>query len=131
MLEPHPPCREGGFFDALGVVGLEPAQRLVHQRRDGWDPVRPAGDRGVPVHEGDRVGAEVGGVFGDLAGPPRLQPSGLDQPPQPGQPETELDGLRHQPQTRPVGQVQCGGELLDRELGHRRGTRPPPTAAPT
>ncbi len=91
---------------------------------NGRDPVVAAGDGQVPVHERHRVGRELGGGPGDLAGLPRLQPAVLDQRPQPREPVAELDRLGHQRQPGRVGQVQGRGELLDRVLGHRRRADP-------
>ncbi len=84
------------------------------------------GDDGeVPVHEVDRGPGQGRRLVGDPAGLPRLQPPVVDQGPQPGQPEAELDGLADQPVGGAVGEVQGGGEGLQGVL------RDPGSAVPT
>ncbi len=111
----------GGLLALLGGVGLEPHQGGVDEPGQvGHDPVLRAGDGGLGVDERDRLGAEVGGVLGDLAGLPRLQPPGLHQSPEPGEAILQLEGVRDQVAARAVGDVEGGGELLDRPLGDPR-----------
>ena len=112
---PAPPPRPGRGRSAAGPRAAPDP---------GRDPVRPRGDRQVPVHERHRVPGELGGGPGDLAGLPRLQPTVLDQRPEPREPVAELHRLGDQRQARNVPEVQGRGELLDRVLGHRRGPGP-------
>ena len=123
MVEPDAAGVQGGLLDPGGPVRVAAQHRLVHQlpqlpRRGGGVPAGGHGE--VPVHEPDRLGRQGGGLGGDPAGLPRLQPTVLDQVPQPRQPVAELDRLGDQPQPRGVGEAQGGGQGLDRVLGDPR-----------
>lgn len=82
----------------------------------------------VPVHEPGRAAGQGAGGSGDLAGLPGLQGSVLGPRPQSREPEARLEGVPDQQQPGLVGQVQRGGELLDRVLGDLRCPGPGPRA---
>ena len=124
MVEPDAAVLEGELLDRGGLVGVAVQPGLVQHRVQGQDPVVPSAHRQVPVHERHRLLRQGGAGAGDLAGLPGLQPAVLDQRPQPGQPEAQLDGLAHQPQPGGEGQVQRGGELLHGVLRDARGADP-------
>ena len=123
VVEPDPAGVQGFLFDPGGPVRVAALDRLVHQlgqlpRRRGL--VAAGGHGEVPVHEPDRLGRQAGGLGGDPAGLPGLQPARLDQVPEPRQPEAQLDRLGDQPQPRGIGEAEGGGEGLDRVLGDPR-----------
>ncbi len=124
VVQPHAAVVQGVLLDRGGLVGVAPQPGLVQDRVQHRQPVVPAGDGQVPVHERDRVRRELGGGLGDPAGLPRLQPAVLDQRPQPREPVAELDRLRHQRQTRRVRESESRGQLLHRVLGHAGGAVP-------
>ncbi len=117
VVEPDAAGVQGGLLDPGGPVGVAAQHRLVHQlgqlpRRRGL--VAAGGHGEVPVHEPDRLGRQAGGLGGDPAGLPRLQPAR----PGPG-PRAAAAGSRARPPRRPAA-----APRRRRDRGWRRGSRP-------
>ncbi|MFC4783641.1 hypothetical protein ACT8ZV_04155 [Nocardioides sp. MAHUQ-72] len=105
-------------------VGVERRDRVRHGGLDRLPPARrePGGELLVHVR-GRGPGEPVGGL-GDLPGPVRLHRQLLHEPPDPGQPELQVQRVRDQRHPRGRGDPQRRGDRLRRERRHRRGPLP-------